>query len=53
MFKIKIKVHVNTSSEKVVKLDENFYEVWLKEKAIDNKANLKLVKVLKKYLHEL
>ncbi|MBS3076476.1 DUF167 domain-containing protein [Candidatus Pacearchaeota archaeon] len=39
--KLKIKVHANSSKEEV--------KVWLKEKAVDGKANLMLVKILKKY----
>ncbi|HLD54685.1 MAG TPA: DUF167 domain-containing protein [Candidatus Nanoarchaeia archaeon] len=47
--KIKIKVHSNSSQEKINKIDDHFYEVWLKEKPIDNKANLKIQQMLKKY----
>lgn len=47
--KIKIKVHANSSREKIVKLENENYEVWLKTKALENKANLELVKILKKY----
>ncbi len=77
--KIKVKVHVNSSQEKVEELGEDSrcatfgggnekshpsefrgrsarkikgfprFEIWLKEKAVDGKANLELLKVLKKY----
>lgn len=47
--KIKIKVHTSSSQEKVEKIDNNYYEIWIKEKPVDNKANLKLMKLLKKY----
>jgi len=47
--KIKIKLHPNSSQEKIEKKGQDKYEVWLKEKPIDNKANEKLVKILKKY----
>ena len=47
--KIKIKIHVGSSQEKVEKVGEDSYEVWIKEKAIDNKANSYLEKYLKKY----
>ena len=30
-------------------LKNNEYEVWIKEKPLDNKANLELVKILKKH----
>lgn len=46
---VKVKTHPNSSQEKVVKLDDGSYEVWIREKAIDGKANLRLVKVLKEY----
>ena len=48
IMKIKVKVHANSSKEEVKKVDEGL-EVWLKEKAVDGKANLMLVKILKKY----
>lgn len=48
--KIKIKLHPNSSQEKIKELEKNKeYEVWIKEKPIDGKANEELVKVLKKY----
>ncbi|MBI2043756.1 DUF167 domain-containing protein [Candidatus Pacearchaeota archaeon] len=49
--KIKVNVHTNSSQEKINKIDDHNVEVWLKEKAIDNKANIKLQKILKKYLN--
>lgn len=47
--KIKIKVHANSSKEEIRKIDNLNYEVWLKEKAVDGKANLELIKLLKDY----
>jgi len=47
--KIKIKLHANSSQEKIEKVFDDEYEIWLKEKPADRKANLELVKVLKKY----
>jgi len=47
--KIKVKLHPNSSQEKIEEVSKERYEVWLKEKPIDNKANEKLVKILKKY----
>lgn len=47
--KIKIKLHPNSSQEKIEKIDEDFYEAWLKEKPIDGKANIALEKFLRKY----
>ena len=46
---MKIKLHPGSSKEEIKKIDEENYEVWLKEKPIDNKANIKLIKILKKY----
>ncbi len=45
---IKIKLHANSSQEKISKIDEGFYEVWLKEKPINGRANKVLLKFLKK-----
>lgn len=46
--KIKVKLHPNSSQEKIIEKDKE-YEVWIKEKPIDGKANEELVKTLKKY----
>ena len=46
--KLKIKVKPN-SGEQSVEKKENFYIVKLKSSPENNKANLELVKVLKKY----
>ena len=46
---IKLKVHANSSQEKIEKISNNDYEVWLKQKPVDGKANLYLIKFLKKY----
>lgn len=48
--KIKIKLHPNSSQEKIEEIEKDKeYEVWIKEKPIDGKANIELIKVLKKY----
>lgn len=44
-----MKVHPNSSLEKIEIITTDFYEVWLNEKPADNKANYALVKLLKKY----
>ena len=46
---LKIKLHPNSSQEKIKMLKDNEYEIWIKEKPLDNKANLELVKILKKH----
>jgi len=48
--KIKIKVHPNSSQEKIEE-NEDFVEVWIKEKPIESEANKKLLKILKKYFN--
>ncbi len=48
--KIKVKLHPNSSQEKIIEIEKDkSYEVWIKEKPIDGKANEKLIKMLKKY----
>lgn len=48
--KFKIKVHPNSSQEKIVKKSDSEFEVWIKEKPIDGKANVYIEKFLKKEL---
>jgi uncharacterized protein YggU (UPF0235/DUF167 family) len=47
--KIKVKIHPGSSQEKMEKIGDLSYEIWLKEKPVDNKANIKLIKLLKKH----
>lgn len=47
--KKRIKVHSNSSQEKIEKISEDSLEIWIKEKAIDGKANKYLERFLKKY----
>lgn len=47
--KIKVRIHTKTSKEEVKKIDGVNYEVWVKEKPVDNKANMQIMKMLKKY----
>lgn len=49
MVKVKIKLHPNSSKEEIKKIYETDYEVWIKEKPVDGKANAYLEKLLKKY----
>jgi len=46
---IKVRVHAGSSREEINKIDDDSYEIWLKERAVDNKANLGLIKILKKH----
>jgi len=46
--KIKIKLHPNSSQEKIKEIEKDKkYEVWIKEKPINEKANERLIKILK------
>jgi hypothetical protein len=48
--KIKIKLHPNSSQEKIQEVEKNKeYEVWIKEKPIEGEANKELIRALKKY----
>ena len=48
--KIKIKLHPNSSQEKIAEIEKDKkYEVWIKEKPVDGKANAYLEKYLKKH----
>jgi uncharacterized protein len=50
MISVKIKLHPSSSQEKIAEVEKDKeYEVWIKEKPIDGKANKELVKILKKY----
>lgn len=51
--KIKIKVHANSSKNEIKKINEENYEIWLKEKPVNNKANKELIKILAKYFGKL
>ena len=51
--KLSIKLHPNSSQEKIEEIEKDkSYEVWIKEKPIDGKANIQLIKILKKYFHK-
>ena len=45
--RIKVHLHPGSTQEKVLILNEKEYEVWIKEKPIDGKANSYLEKFLK------
>ena len=50
--KIHVKVKPSSSKEEVKKVNDAEYIVNLKEPARDNKANLGLIKILKKYFKQ-
>ena len=45
---IKIKVKTESKKQKIEKVSDKEYKVFLKSRAEDNKANLELLKLLKK-----
>ena len=50
--KLKIKLHPGNSREKIEKISDDSYEVWIKEKPINGKANYYLEKFLKKHFEK-
>lgn len=46
---IKIKVYPKSGREEIIKISENSYKVYLKKPADDNKANIELIKLLRKH----
>jgi len=50
--KLKIKTHPNSSKEEIRQIDKDNLEIWVKEKPINNKVNIKIEKILKKYLNK-
>jgi uncharacterized protein (TIGR00251 family) len=49
---IHVKVKPNSSRNKIEKISDDSYEVWIKEKPIENRANVALEKFLKKYFNK-
>ena len=50
--KVKARLHPNSSREQIKKINEKELEIWIKEKPIDNIANIKLIKTLKRYFNK-
>ncbi|MFA5060785.1 MAG: DUF167 domain-containing protein [Candidatus Pacearchaeota archaeon] len=49
--KIEIKVRPNSKKQEIHKISESEYKVFLKKPAEDNKANIELLRLLKKYFN--
>lgn len=47
---IKVKVHPNSVKEELIELSKEEYEIYLKERAEEGKANLALIRILSKKL---
>jgi hypothetical protein len=45
---IQVKVHPSSGREEIIKVTDNSYKIYLKKPAEDNKANIELLKILKK-----
>lgn len=50
--KIKIKVHPKSSKEEIKKISDSDFEIWLKQPAVENRANVYLVKLLQKFFNK-
>lgn len=48
---LKVKVHPNSSKEKIKEVTGGL-EIWIKARAEDNKANIALVKLLKRHFNK-
>ena len=46
---IQVKVFPSSGREEIIKLSDNLYKVYLKKHAEDNKANVELLKLLRRY----
>jgi uncharacterized protein (TIGR00251 family) len=49
---IKIKVKPGSCKQEIIKIKDNEFIVYLREKPENNKANLELIKLLKKHFHK-
>lgn len=46
---IQIKVYPSSGREEIIKLNDNLYKIYLKKPAEDNKANVELLKILRRH----
>jgi len=46
---IQVKVYPHSGKEEIVKINEKEYKIYLKKPAEDNKANIELLKILKRH----
>jgi len=46
---IKVKVYPHFGKEEIIKTADDSYKVYLKKPAIENKANIELLKLLKRH----
>lgn len=50
--KIKIRAHSGSSKEEIKELVAGGLEIWFKEKPLNNKANIALIKILEKHFNK-
>jgi uncharacterized protein (TIGR00251 family) len=48
---IKAKVFTNCRREEIIKISNDSYKIYLKKPAHDNKANIEIIKLLKKHFN--
>lgn len=46
---IKVKVHTNSSKEKMVWNEEKYWDVYTTEKPLENKANIRIIEIVSDY----
>jgi len=49
---ISIKVYPSSGREEIIKISENEYKIYLKKSAESGKANIELIKILKKHFNK-
>ncbi len=49
ILKFSVKIKANKSENRIVKTGENSFEIYLKSRPIDNRANLELLQLLSDY----
>jgi uncharacterized protein (TIGR00251 family) len=47
--RISVDLHPNSSKQEIIKIDQTHFVVYLHKPAVENKANLELIKVLAEY----
>lgn len=48
----RVKVHPDSKKEKIEKLSENRFEIWVKEKAENNFANDRVIELISEHLNK-
>ena len=48
---VHVKIFPHSKKEKIEKREENYFYVYVKEKAEQNKANIRMMEILTEYFH--